>query len=139
MILAGFVCMATAMVLFMNVETTWQLIYPAIAGGLGHSLLFPSVIAAGSVGFPQENRGTATSLILGAYDIGILVGSPLLGLILVRTRAINLPDYPIMFGTIGLTIVGVCVGVFCLYAHDDGSRLKRRGVPGKTKPIPSDG
>ena len=131
MLVVGLLFMAVSMLLFLMVDTTWKLIFPAIAGGLGHSALFPSVIAGGSLSFPKENRGTATSLILAFYDVGILLGSPLVGQILVYARARSLPDYPIMFSTICVLIGLVLIGVFIFYVHDDGKQLKRRGHSSK--------
>ena len=60
--------MAASLLLFLPVRAEWHLVLPAIGFGCSHAILFPSVVAAGSVTFPLRNRGLATVLVLATWD-----------------------------------------------------------------------
>ena len=60
----------------------WHLMFSASFCGLGHALLFPSIVSLGSGAFPPEFRGSGTNLILGCLDIGAAFSAPLLGRII---------------------------------------------------------
>ena len=47
--------------------------------GAGHSFIFPSMVDLAAERLPLEHRGTGTSLILGAGDLGMLIGYAALG------------------------------------------------------------
>jgi MFS family permease len=57
----------------------WHLLFPAVACGFGHALLFPAVVSLGAGAFPAEYRGSGTTIILGFTEIGVLASAPALG------------------------------------------------------------
>ncbi len=65
----------------------WHLIFSAVFCGLGHALLFPSIVSLGSGTFPPHYRGSGTNLTLGCFDLGGALSAPLLG------RIIDLPRF----------------------------------------------
>ncbi len=90
----GFGFFFLSMLCYLGLKSESGFWLPAIAGGLGHSFLFPSVVAACTEQFDQASRGIATNLILAMYDAGVFVGMPAIGLILTTARANQLPAYP---------------------------------------------
>ncbi|MFH5805371.1 MFS transporter [Alienimonas sp. DA493] len=68
----GFLCLPL-------VSEGWHLVPPAILVGFGHALLFPAVVSLGTETFPLRYRGTASTLILGFFDLGMLICAPVLG------------------------------------------------------------
>ena len=103
--------MITSMLLFLTVESESGLFWPALAGGLAHSFLFPSVVTICTEYFDVANRGIATNLILAMYDVGTLVGMPLVGAILTQSRSLGLAPYGTTFVAIA-TIIFVIVSAF---------------------------
>ncbi len=89
--------MAISMLLYLPVRSTWMLCLPATAAGLAHSFLFPSVVAACSISYPPQHRGVATNLILAMYDVGVLIGMPIIGMIVTSSRKMGLEGYPTTF------------------------------------------
>ena len=116
----------------MLVESTTTLIIPAIAGGLAHSFLFPSVVAGGTAFFPRENRGLATSLVLAMYDVGVLIGSPLVGISVTGSRMVDLPAYPLTFCIVGVIMLGVGLVLLRMYNRGDGNEMSRKVIPSTT-------
>jgi MFS family permease len=116
-ILLGMAGMVASLLMFLLVRTEWQLVVPAIAFGCSHAILFPSVVAAGSVTFPLQHRGLATVLVLATWDLGLLLGSPTAGAVLRYSPRAGLPPYPTMFVTMAalLAIVGLW---YALGSHD---------------------
>ncbi len=106
-ILLGMAGMVASVLLFLMVRVEWQLIVPAIAFGCSHAVLFPSVVAAGSVTFPLEHRGLATVLVLATWDLGLLVGSPTAGAVLKYSPLVGLPPYPTMFVTMATLLAAI--------------------------------
>jgi MFS family permease len=111
-ILAGMAGMTASIAAFPLVRSEWQLALPAIGFGCSHAILWPAVIAAGSVTFPRQHRGLATVLMLAAWDLGLLVASPAAGVILSSSKTFALPAYPTMF----LSIAGLLAMVGLWYA-----------------------
>ncbi|MBN1395184.1 MAG: MFS transporter [Pirellulales bacterium] len=111
-ILLGLGGLAASIVLLLTVGKEWQLIIPALGYGFSHAILFPSVVAAGSLAFPAGNRGMATLLMLATWDVGQLVGAPLAGATLRIARITELPPYPTMF----LITAGALAVVWLWYA-----------------------
>lgn len=111
-ILAGTSMMVGSMLLFLVIRAEWQLVVPAIGYGCFHAILFPAVIAAGSVSFPARHRGLATVLVLASSDFGQLIGAPATGIVLSFSRTHGLPPYPTMF----LTMAGLVAAVGIWYA-----------------------
>ena len=105
-ILIGFGFMAVSMLLYLPVKSASDFWMPAVAGGLAHSFLFPSVVASCTHRFPIQQRGLATHLILAMYDSGTLIGMPLVGLIVTRAREVGWPPYPAAIATLcGLIVI----------------------------------
>jgi MFS family permease len=128
-ILLGLFFMSLSMFLYTQVHSTTTLVLPAIAGGLAHSFLFPAVVAGGTALFPRENRGLATSLVLAMYDLGVLVGSPLVGISLTTARWLDLPAYALTFCIVGFLLGGIGLLLQHLYARGDGKELTRKASP----------
>lgn len=93
-ITVGFFFFLCSLILFMFAKTEIGFWLPALLGGLGHSFLFPSVIAKCTNQFEKEDRGVATNLILGMYDVGVLFGMPIIGKIISDADQFELSPYP---------------------------------------------
>jgi MFS family permease len=122
LILLGTLGIAASMALFLLVHTEWQLIWPAVAFGCFHAILYPSVVAASNVTFPARHRGLATLLVLAAFDTGQLAGAPMAGVVLHYSESSGLPPYPTMFLTTAVLLA--LVGVYYALAQ------RRKGVVG---------
>ncbi len=110
-IVVGLALLSISMALYLVVDQVWQLAIPAICAGAGHALLFPAIMAAGSTRFPERYRGLGTTLMLSMYDIGNLIGAPVVGGTLHLARLVGLPAYPMMFsGVAGL--IGVMAAAY---------------------------
>ena len=90
-ILLGMAGMTASIAIFPLVHTEWQLALPAVGFGCSHGVLWPAVLAAGSVAFPPKNRGLATVLLLAAWDLGLLIASPSVGVILKYSDSVGPP------------------------------------------------
>lgn len=112
-IILGTVGQIISVLLFLTVRSQWQLVIPGLTYGISHALLFPSVVAAGSRSFPNRYRGLATTLVLAAWDFGLLIGSPTAGMVLHYSEALGLPPYPTMFITIA-TLMSVLTAYYAL-------------------------
>ena len=62
------------LLLLTRVHSEWGLLLPAIVMGVGHCFSYPFLLDLAAETMPPENRGLATSLILGVVDVGFLVG-----------------------------------------------------------------
>ena len=102
-ILLGMAALVSSMLLYLAVRSPWTLVFPGVAVGLAHAMLFPAVMAGGSRTFPTRYRGLGTTLILGSFDLGNLIGMPLAGTIVDTASYVGLPPYPTMF----LTFAGI--------------------------------
>jgi DHA1 family multidrug resistance protein-like MFS transporter len=71
----GLATMGVGLLLLIPVQAEWHLIFPAFLLGVGHTFIFPSMVDLAADALPEEHRGVGTSLVLGAGDIGFLVGS----------------------------------------------------------------
>lgn len=65
--------------LLMAAQTESDFIIPALTSGAGHALLFPCVVSLGAERFPEQYRGSGTTLILGFIDIGMAACAQPLG------------------------------------------------------------
>lgn len=119
-ILVGLSCLTVAMLLYLVVQSEWQLAIPALLQGIAHAFLFPSVIAAGSAAFPDRYRGLATTLMLAMFDLGNLVGAPAIGGILRFAGHSGLPRYPTMFICVAV-VIGVVGALYYLVSRVSGS------------------
>ena len=125
-ILMGLGFMTLSMASYVFVDSKIALVIPAVLGGIAHSFLFPSVVAGGTAFFPKENRGLATSLVLAMYDVGVLVGSPLVGISVTVARSMDLPAYPITFLFVSGTLLVAALLLFFNYERGDGRGVVRR-------------
>lgn len=123
-VLCGLGAMAASVMLYLIVRQTWQLMIPGAAAGVAHALLFPAVVAGGSTRFPARYRGLGTTLILAMFDLGGLVGAPLIGGILYFARMGGLPAYPTMF----TCVAAVLLTVACVFA------VRTRVATGSARP-----
>lgn len=111
-ILAGLVCLAVSYAAYIPVTRTWELAFPAAIAGVAHALLFPSIMAAGASAFPRRFLGVATSLMLAMFDVGTLVGAPVVGKFLHVAKTQGLPAYPAMWGATAGAIALVAIAVW---------------------------
>jgi MFS family permease len=111
-VLLGLFCLAGSMLAYLPVRGPWTLILPATLGGIAHAFVFPAVMAGGSLAFPTRYRGLATTLMLTMFDLGMLIGQPLVGSLIHLARTAGWPAYPTMFltMTIILSIAGLLYG-----------------------------
>lgn len=123
-IVGGLTLLAGSMLLYLLVDMTWQLMIPGLLGGAAHAMLMPATVASGSTCFPERHRGLGTTLMLAMFDIGALVGPPLIGGTLQYTRHIGVPAYPTVFMSVAAMIMGV-VGLFIVCTRASASRTMR--------------
>lgn len=106
MIFLGMGGLALAQLLMLSVTAEWRLCIPALAFGIAHAMLFPSVVAAGTLGFPECHRGLATTVVLATWDVGLMIGAPLQGAILHFSGKVGLSPYPALFCATALLLLG---------------------------------
>lgn len=82
MIIMGLISHGIGHFLMTFVSNDWQFIPPAMCLGFGHALLFPCVVSMGAGSFPEQFRGTGTTLTLAAIDFGTILTAPFLGWII---------------------------------------------------------
>jgi len=128
MILIGLGLVILGQLLLLTVGWEWMFILPAIVYGMGHAILFPATVAAGSRAFPNRYRGLGTMLMLATYDVGTLVGAPAAGAIVHFSGRLGLPGYPTMFTSVAATlaVAGVVYGL--------SRRRKKRPRPSTRRP-----
>ncbi len=78
-LLGGLLLLAAGLLCLTGIESQWQLVLPGLLMGAGHSFIFPSMVDLAAETLPFEYRGTGTALILGAGDLGMLIGYVALG------------------------------------------------------------
>lgn len=121
MIHLGMASLVLSTLAFLGVRQPWQLVAPAVLIGFAHALLFPSVVAGGTVPFPLRYRGVGTTLMLAMFDLGALFGAPLAGGILSLAHQQSWPPYPTMFLSVALILAAVGI-----YFATAGQRVARR-------------
>jgi MFS family permease len=114
-IVLGISSTVASLLLFLPVHAEWHLVLPGIGFGFSSAILFPSVVAAGSMAFPPQHRGLGTLLVLAAFDLGQLIGVPVAGILLQFSPVVGLMPYPTLFLTMAslLALVGVWYVAFC--------------------------
>lgn len=112
MIVFGLSTMIVSFFLYLPVIGERSLMLPAAVAGLGHAMLYPAVIASGTNLYPAAMRGAATNLMLATYDVGVLIGAPLIGWLLSQARSVGWPEYPMMFTCVAMLNIAV---VCCFY------------------------
>jgi len=104
MILIGAGVLALGMITFLLVARPWMLAIPAVVIATSHAFLFPTVMAQGSMTFPPRYRGLATTLTLSMFDLGNLLGQPMVGGLIDLSKRLELPAYPTTFLTVGAVL-----------------------------------
>lgn len=104
------------LVLLSRVGSDAEVMVAGLLCGAGHAFVFPILSALVVSRADDGERGAALSMFTALFDLGLLVGGPLLGAVLAWT------DYGVMFDC--AAVVGV-VGVVGYLAWD------RRVVPGR--------
>lgn len=143
MVLVGLSAAVVSQLLLLCVSREWMLVIPGVSYGISHALFFPSTVAAGAQFFPKEHRGLGTTLMLAAFDVGVLVGSPLAGTLIHLARWLHWPSYPTMILVISMleTAIGVVYGVSLLWrspvrddrlATEHGREVGKLGKPSDT-------
>lgn len=94
----GFICL-------MGVSTTPGLAGTGFVAGLGHGLLFPSLFGLTMRPLPAANRGKVTGILTGGFDLGMFIGSLIMG------QMGELFGFSIIFATAAVTIF-LGLGVF---------------------------
>ena len=116
MVIMGLAILALSQLAFLAVDARWKLIFPGLLYGASHAVLFPPVLAGTTRVYPKESRGVAVMIVLMFYDMGVLIGSPLAGVIIHYTKMWNLPSYPILFSAMsGLFLVAT--GIFAAFRY----------------------
>jgi predicted MFS family arabinose efflux permease len=127
MIVAGMGMLAVSMLLYLVVVDKWMLAVPAVVAGAAHAMLFPAAVGGGSTAFPARHRGLGVTLIFAMMDFGILIGSPLAGLVLEGARATGMAPYSVMFTAMAGLMAAACT-YYLLMSHP---RRNGRSVAGK--------
>ena len=80
------VFLALAMVVLSRAEDAWWIGIGGALAGIGHGYAFPILSAIAVTRANPADRGSAMSLFTAIFDLGILVGSPLLGFLVEATN-----------------------------------------------------
>lgn len=120
-VLVGLGLVIVSQGLFVFVQREWQLIIPSLTYGVGHAILFPAGFAEGCCTFPPRYRGLGTSLMLASYDLGLLIGAPIAGLLVHLAQMRGWPAYPTLFSGVALLLT-LGTGVYATA----GTRVKPR-------------
>ena len=87
------------------VSNEWSLLIPASLAGTAHAFVFPATMTGGSLSFPLRYRGLATTLMLTMFDVGNLIGLPLVGSLIAFVPTTEWPAYDVTFGLTGLLLL----------------------------------
>lgn len=109
LITIGLLAQGTGLLAIIPATQSWHLVLAAIVCGLGHALLFPSIVSLGSGRFPAKYRGSGTNLTMGFMDLGTAISAPLLGRI-IDLQVFDRAGYPQMFLTAGATAITLAIG-----------------------------
>ena len=101
------------------VTSQWHFVFPAAASGFGHALLFPSIVSMGAGAFPQQYRGTGTTVFLGFTEVGSIVSAPLLGGVIDRLGFSRM----FLISAAAVFLVGVIYAISESQKHDDDIKL----------------
>lgn len=125
MIVLGLAGHAVGQFLLIPVTQEWQFIPSALCLGFGHALLFPCVISLGAGAFPEQYRGTGTTITLGAIDVGTILTAPLIGWL------IDTYGFQLMFVIVGgmLAVSSVFYAAVTFGIVDSDIRPKRSRKP----------
>jgi MFS family permease len=103
-LLPAVVCTGVGTLLLAWAGDAWTVVVAGALCGVGHGFSFPILSALVVARAQPSERGTALASFTALFDLGLLVGGPLLGLVA------QLADYSAMFTTAGIVaIAGVVV------------------------------
>jgi MFS family permease len=108
-VLGGLVVMLIGLLTMIGVTTEVHLLVPGALMGAGHAFVFPSMVDLAATSLPNEHRGTGTALILGAGDVGQLIGFAVLGQIITARGY----DTAVVAMTVALALSGLVYAVRC--------------------------
>lgn len=75
----GLALLSTGILLLTGADSQASLVAPGLMMGAGHCFVFPSMVDLAAERLPSEHRGVGTSMILGAGDLGMLLGFAVIG------------------------------------------------------------
>ena len=78
-LLGGLLLLFAGLVCLIGIRSQGQLVLPGLLMGAGHCFIFPSMVDLSAEQLPDKWRGTGTALILGAGDVGMLIGFAAMG------------------------------------------------------------
>ena len=83
-VVGGLTLQAIGICSLVGITSEWGLVFPALVMGAGHCFVFPSMVDLAAERLPYTHRGMGTSLILGAGDVGNMIGFFLMGEVIDR-------------------------------------------------------
>ncbi len=136
MILMGLTGHAIGLAALVFVHAEWQFVFPAVFAGFGHALLFPAVISLVSGEFPRPFRGTGNTIALGFIDVGGVVSSPIIGMVIDVYGFV-----PMLAGTSAVMTAGVAYYAWATHGKIDPelSRAPRESKVATTAVRPAAG
>ncbi len=108
----GFFVMAGA-------ATDRSLVTAGLLCGIGHGFTFPILFGLVVTRTPEENRGTTLALFTALFDLGVLLGGPLFGLVIERL------GFAAMYGLAG---AGLGLGSLVFFAWDGRTGRRASGA-----------
>ena len=121
MLLLGSAGQVISFLLLLVVYSKWMFLFPGMVAGFAHAFFFPGVVAGGGTAFPARYRGIGTTLMMGTFDLGILLGAPSTGALLFVFRHWGWPPYPLTL----LCINGVLAAVGLYYYFQPPQHITR--------------
>jgi len=114
MLIPAVACTGIGVLVLAGASTAWVVGLAGVLCGIGHGYAFPILSAMVVTRARPSERGTALASFTALFDLGVLVGGPVLGLVL------QLTNYTAMFATAGaLTFAGLVVFVLWDPARED--------------------
>ena len=129
MIFAGMLFQGLGLWALIPVNSWWHLCFSATLCGLGHALLFPSIVSLGSGTFPREYRGSGTNLTLGFLDLGSAVSAPLLGRIIDMEAFAGVGYRPMFFTAGSATLLVALLWLIHHRGRSDSERQQTADPP----------
>ncbi len=107
MTVVGLAALILSLILYVTVPSQQWIFVPAVLAGLSHAFLFPAVMAAGLSSFPDRHRGLAINFMFSIYDMGLLIGAPLVGTLLWGSAKLGFSPYPTTFLILAVWVASV--------------------------------